>query len=482
MKRIKNTKLNQDTEMKRSILNRIFANSVLQARGSYGNTTSFNGMRDVYQALGYPAIDKIEFGDFYTKYKRQDIAAAVIDKPVYGSWKLQPIVRTGGEDDRDNDPFRDRWEELVKQFKLYSVFQRVDKLAGIGRYASLYIGVGDDSLDVRNPIGTSKDLLYIQPYSEDNSTIKTIDNDITSKRYGLPSQYGLRSVQISGGVVQSGTYQESLVDHSRVIHIADNLLENNVYGTSRLEKIYNRLLNLELIVGGGAEMFWQGAFPGLAFNVQEGFELDGEDLAALDNEIKKYVHNLERYMKLNGVEANSLSSNVADPSNHVDTQLKMISIASNIPKRILEGSERGELASSQDTKAWNDYCDNRRTTFCEDSILRPTIDKFIEVGILPQPKEDYVVEWPDLETTGDKEKAEIGKIRAESIRSYASTPDAQYIVTPKSFLEEVLDMDPEKVDRILEESEQAMEQVMEGEIEADSTEEEDIELLEEENE
>lgn len=480
MKRKKSAeaRLNQDTEQRRSILNKVLANSVLQSRASYGNTQTYNGLRDVYSALGYPAIDKITYNDFYVKYKRQDIAAAIIDKPVYGAWKKTPVVRTGGEEVRDKDTFRDAWEDLAKEFRLFSIFQRVDKLAGIGRYATLYIGVNDGTEYPSETIGNSNELLYVQPYSEDNAIIKTADTDSNSNRFGQPDKYGLRSVAIEGGVVDSGSYKEVQVDHSRIIHIADNLLENNVWGTSRLEKAYNRLLNLELIVGGGAEMFWQGAFPGLVFNVRDGYELTAEDITNLDAEIDKYVHNIERYMRLNGIDINNLSSSVADPSNHVDTQLKMISIATGIPKRILEGSERGELASSQDTKAWNEYLDNRRATFCEYSILRPTVDKLIEVGILPTPEEDYIVEWPDLETTGEKEKAEVGKIRAESIKSYSSSPETQMVIPPKSFLEEIMDLDPDKVERILEEQEEMMRQALDSEMEADETEEEDMENLE----
>ena len=477
MKRKNSTeaRLNQDTELRRSILHKVFANSVLQSRASYGNTQTFNGLRDVYSALGYPAIDKITYKDFYVKFKRQDIAAAIINKPVYGAWKKTPIVRTGGE---DKDTFRDAWEKIAKEFRLFSIFQRVDKLAGIGRYATLYIGVNDGAEFPSETIGNSSVLLYVQPYSEENAVIKTADTDSNSSRFGQPDKYGLRSVAIEGGVIDSGSYKEVQVDHSRIIHIADNLLENNVWGMSRLENVYNRLLNLELIVGGGAEMFWQGAFPGLAFNVQEGYELSAEDVANLETEIEKYVHNIERYMKLKGIDVNSLSSSVADPSNHVETQLKMISIATGIPKRILEGSERGELASSQDTKAWNEYLDNRRTTFCEYSILRPTVDKFIEVGILPTPEEDYIVEWPDLETTGEKEKAEVGKIRAESIKSYTSSPETQMVIPPKSFLEEIMDLDPDKVERVMKEQEDVMRDVLDSEIEADETEQEDMENLE----
>lgn len=480
MKRLKNKNPNTSTnaEMNRMILNKVLANSVMGSRASYGGTKTFSGDRDIYTSLGYPTT--IDYTEFYSKYLRQDIATAIIDKPVNGAWKYAPIIKTDGN--QGDDSFNKAWEAIAKEFKLMNLFQRIDKLAGIGRYSTLYFGVQEnEGSKVNEPLEQSNKLLYIQPYSEVNSPIKVIEMDHQSSRYGLPNNYGLRSAKIAGGQVDYNATVETNVHYSRVIHIADNLLENNIYGTPRLEKIYNRLLNLELIVGGSAEMFWQGAFPGLAFNVQEGFELDATDLANLDEEIKKYVHNMERYMKLNGIDVNNLSASVADPSSHVEVQLKMISIATGIPKRILEGSERGELASSQDTKAWNTYCDTRRKTFCENEILRPTIDKLISIGILQEPVGgEYIVEWPDLETTSDKDKAEVAKIMTDSLSSFTSNPNTQMIITPEAYLEEFMELEPDKVERIIEKMESQLKTMLDSEADGEETEEEDMELLKEE--
>jgi len=481
MKRIKTNKAEASTQINRAILNKIFANSVIQSRMSYGNTKTFNGLRDPYQALGYPQVGQISYSEYFAKYLRQDIASAIIDKPVYGAWREAPIIRTEGVDE-EQDSFKQAWDELNNKFKLINMFQRLDKLAGLGKYAVLYFGVQDGSQEAGEELIRASKLLYIQPYSEDNAPIKAMDMDRTSERYALPETYGLKTVTISGGQVDYNSTNETRVHHSRLLHVADNLLENNVFGIPRLEKIYNRLLNLELIVGGSAEMFWQGAFPGLAFNVQEGYELGEPELTALEEEIKKYVHNMERYMKLNGIDVNNLSSQVVDPLNHIEAQLKMISIATGIPKRILEGSERGELASSQDTKAWNNYCDNRRTTFCEHEILRPTVDKLIDIQVLPEPQGgEYTVEWPDLDAPSDKDKAEVGKIRSEAIRSYTATPDAQLLFPLRSYLTDILDMSPEKIERIMQESEENYLEMLKQESEGESTEEEDMEILDSES-
>ena len=45
----------------------------------------YNGARDIYQALGYPLT--LSFDDYLNRYIRQDIAKAIIDRPVKATWQ-----------------------------------------------------------------------------------------------------------------------------------------------------------------------------------------------------------------------------------------------------------------------------------------------------------------------------------------------------------------------------------------------------------
>ena len=426
------------------MLNSLSGSNVLGSRMSYGGTQTFDGKRDIYQALGYPRLDAISYGDYYLRFRRQDIAKIIVNRPVEDSWRKLPVVRVEGDKE---DKFKDIWDTLNKDKGIYNKLIRSDKVSRIGRYGVFLIGV-DDGLELNEPMVAAKNLLYIQPYSEDNAKVKTLSQDTTSERYGLPESY---SLQTSTGIVDSST-KTIEVHHSRVVHIAEELIESNVYAIPPLECVYNRLLNMELIVGGSAEMFWQGAFPGLAFKTDSEHDLTATS-AELTEEIEKYVHKMERYMKLQGIDVQNLAPAVADPSKHAELQIKMISIATRIPKRILEGSERGELSSSQDTEAWDNTMDGRRENHIEPTILRPLIDKLIAVGILEEPKDGYHIEWPDLSAPSDKDRAETGRIQAEAISKYTSSPDAQMIIAPKSFFEEIMGLPEEKVKRIMEEIE-----------------------------
>jgi hypothetical protein len=413
----------------------------LVSRMSMGNTTSYGGLRDVWSALGYPADGKLNFDHFWLKYKRQDVAAAVIEKPVEGAWRQLPVVR--GID--DNDTFQMAWESLEEELGIFRTLIRADIMSRIGEYAVMVFGFDDGADRLSDPVERAKSLLYLQPYLQKHAEIKSLVEDNTDPRFGLPDIY---SVQINHTTSTNTNTMGTLVHHSRILHIADNLIESNIYGMPALERVYNRLENMELIVGGSAEMFWRGAFPGMAFSVKDGATLTDAGRVELEEEIQSYVHDLQRYMKLQGLDIQQLATQIADPATHADIQLKFISVATGIPKRILEGSERGELASSQDSESWNNKCDTRRRNHCENTILRPFIQRLGDIGVLDVPDE-YEVEWPDLESQSDEAKSKVGKDRTEAIAKYADSPTAPLVVPPREFLMDILELPEEKVDRIM---------------------------------
>jgi len=211
--------------------------------------------------------------------------------------------------------------------------------------------------------------------------------------------------------------------------------------------VLNRLQDLELIVGGSSEMFWRGAFPGYGFKLDEGYASDPDDLAKLQTEIETYMHGLKRYLKLKGVSIEDMAQQIADPKSQADTMIDLIASATRIPKRILLGSERGELASSMDEKSWLATVEARRKQHCEPTIVRPFIDRLTKVGILPEPKDGYSVEWPDLMAASEKEIADIGETKTKSLKSYIESGGDE-IIPPDVFMEKMLGMSDDEIEQI----------------------------------
>ena len=284
----------------------------------------------------------------------------------------------------------------------------------------------------------------MKPFGEKSAQITTFVADPKDKRYGKPLLYTIESAEVNNGSVQSSVSYVK-IHHSRVIHITDDPLESEIYGTPRLEVVFNRLMDLEKLIGGDAEMFWRGARPGYEGKVDKEYQMTEEMKEDLKDQIDEFENNLRRILVNEGVELKSLAQQVVDPANHVDVQIQMISAVTGIPKRILTGSERGELASTQDSSEWKDYVQARREDHAEPNILRLFVDRLIELQVLPKPEEDYDVKWSDLYSMSEKARVEIGKGRANALREYLYSPMAQGIVPKKAFLEYFLGFNKEQI-------------------------------------
>lgn len=399
-------------------------------------TMTYDGNRDIYQALGYPTV--LDFHNYYLpKYIRHDIAKAVIDRPVRAAWRGGVTIQKK-ESKGIVAPIETAWNKLEIEFKLHTIFKRVDKLTGIGRYGVLLLGLNDTE-DFSLPVTSkSNKLMYIKPLGEGSAKILEYEQRQNNPRYGKPTMY---SIALNTGETTSSTSFN--VHYTRIIHITEDLLENEVFGTPRLEAVFNRLLDLEKIVGGDAEMYWRGARPGFGGTVDKDYTLTKENEDSLQDTFDEYENNLRRFLLTEGVDIKQFTQQITDPSKNVDVQISMISAEKGIPKRVLMGSERGELSSSQDRQEWDLWVQSRREEFMEPMIVRPVVDRFMELGILPTT--EYVVRWDELFAMSPKEKSEIAERLANAIRYYTATPTAEYIIPKEMFQRRILGLNDEEM-------------------------------------
>ena len=434
--------LTKMTDNEREAAFGILFNSAIAVRESIAARLgkSFNDDRKLYAALGYPTSPS--YNDYAAKYERQDIARAVVDLPVRESWRMVPDI----VDDKEGESeFEKQWATLIKDRKVFHYLSRVDRLASLGTYAILFLGF-DDTQEQAQELTSARELLYMMPYTELNATVSTYESNTKNERYGHPTLYQVNRKSLGIG---SDTGLQTNVHWTRILHVAEDTLEDDLAGIPRLRAILNRLYDLQKIVGGSAEMYWRGALPGYGLKVDENRTLGTQDLADLKVEMEKYLHGLQRFVRLEGVSIQDFAVQVADPSNHVDVQIDMICAQTRIPKRILLGSERGELASTQDKVAWAAVIEARRLEYCEPMILRPFIDRLIKVGALPEPKgNEYTIEWPDLLAPGDKEKAEIGEVRSKALKNYADSIGAEDVLPPEIFYKKILHLSDDEIEKI----------------------------------
>ena len=406
-------------------MNTLVPNSQLISRAELAGRLglSFNEKRDIYTALGYKKI--LRYQDFFDRYVRQDVATRIIDAPPAATWQNPPTITS-------TPTFDKKFAILIAQLKLFSKIERADKVAGIGRYATLLIGTRGN---LSSP-ATSSDILYLSVFSEANAEIERFDEDTSSPRFGLPSLYRIQLT--SDTSARRKVISTQTVHYSRIIHVAEGLSEDDIYGKPRLEPVFNRLDDLEKVVGGGAEMFWLGAYRGMQADIDKDMQLDPDDEAKLSEEIDEYIHGLRRYIRTRGIKMTEFDASVADPRGAFSTIMSLISGATGIPQRILTGSERGQLASEQDVRNWNTKVRERQLSYAENIILRPLIDRLISYNALPD--KPYEILWPDVTALGDVERSIVAQRIGTAVKSVSEqvTP----FITPQEFREHYLNLKP----------------------------------------
>lgn len=412
--------------------------------------------RDVDAECGHPVEITIE--DYKKAFDRGDLASRVVSVWPDECWSEDPKIFEQEEEQKTK--FELAWEELEKRLKMLSMMQRADVMSGVGRFGLILLGF-DDGKRLDQPITLQEEgsegaqgevkLVYIRVFDESFIEIDSYETDTKNPRYGQPVIYNLTL----GETTNEATGKASLVQTrqkvhwTRVVHLTDNRTSSEVFGEPRLKKVWNRVLDVKKIAGGSGEMFWKGGFPGLSLETHPSdvpIEIDTE---ATKKQIDAYQNGLQRYLTLTGMQAKSLTTQVADPTQHVDVQIRLISMTLGIPWRVFLGSEAAQLASEQDTRAWNRRLTRRRNKYLTPFLIMPVIDRLIQAGVLPRPKQ-VIVEWPSLNTLTDKEEAEVAKAKTEALSKYILV-GGNSLIPPFFFLTLVMGFTHEEAVAILDE-------------------------------
>lgn len=385
---------------------------------------TFHGARDLYEILGYDRL--LTNRQYRDRYARGGLAGRVVDVFPNACWRGSFDLVENADEDEPPDPtkpltaFESAWKKLDQRLQIQTRIRKVDMLAGLSTYAVLLLGVkGKSTLDTPLPRGTGPDdLMYLSafcggggPGGDTRSRAVAMDADVTimqfdvdpfSPRFGNPDLYQLRRTDVSSPEL----YRP--VHWTRIIHIAENALYDEVYGQPALERVWNLFDDLDKTTGGGAEAFWLRANAGLHLDIDKEMTLEPDDVKQLKEQSEEYKHQLTRWLRTRGVKVETLGSDVANFGPPADAIITQIAGSKGIPKRILTGSEMGELASSQDRDNWKDQVTGRQLQYCAPHIVRPLIDRLVQYGYLPAPEGDpsnYSIKWPHLQVMTEAERS-----------------------------------------------------------------------------
>jgi hypothetical protein len=453
------------TKKKRVVSNKKYlsANQFQQLQSTVQNTTYtitremlnrlLSPQDNIEEACGYLAT--LSINDYRNMYNRYGIAKRVVHIWPDECWQSPPSVLEN--EDPEETEFEKAWKKLDVKFSLCSALHRADALSGIGSHGGILLGVDDGQKPDKAISGINittgevvdrkeRNLIYLQVYDEQMLKIDTFEKDMRSPRHGHPKTY---SVEISEGGLKAGDKVQQKVHWTRIVHLADNRESSDVVGVSRLQAVYNYLYDVKKVGGGSGEMFWKGGFPGYSFELmpeaaQMGAELDVE---SVKEQMQLYASGLQRWLSLKGVTAKSLNPQLADPTGHLDIHLRLIAISIGVPYRVLLGSEEGKLASTQDKRTWNSRVARRQTNYCTPMVVRPFIDRLINIGCLPEPKDGYKVVWPDLNVATEDDVAKVALNRTDAFSKYVAG-GVDVLIPPRQYFTEVHKMSDAAVEAI----------------------------------
>jgi hypothetical protein len=423
--------------------------------------------RDLDKECGYIVAPNIN--TYWELYNRNGVASRIVNVFPDECWQKPPEVYEV-EDESQVTAFEKWISDHIRDKALWSILHRADRVSGIGQYGVLLIGftdgrnldqpvvgLNDAGLPAQGRPAKSLDVAFYRVFTQRDITGIELESNQSSPRFGYPKFYNINfgspdDALQTGTIVSSKTVSYK-VHWTRIVHLADNRLSSEIAGIPRLQQPLNNVSDLRKVLGGSAEMFWKGAFPGYAFTTYPELagQLDPIDKDELLDEYQAYVDGLQRILTGENGKWESLEPQIADPTNHVTQHLLIICATIGVPLRIFLGSEAAHLASTQDKQTWNDRLMGRNSRYLDPYVVRPVIDRLILTGVCPSPKAGptaYLTSWSDLNANTEKDQADISMKLTQSLLQYV-TSGAWKLMPPKMYFVMILRMTAKEADAII---------------------------------
>ncbi len=443
-----------DTPKRRGML-RALGDLVTRAGLAAKLGQTYGGDRDLYNSFGYRRDP--EFDDYLSYYLRGDIAARVVDLYPKATWRHDPSIRS------DDQKFVEAIDEMNDRNRLYHFMERVDEISGIGQFGVMLIGTtGSKVTEEPGKLGGPEDIIYLSAFHQGSVEITQFEEDSENPRFGQATMYaidltgttvgssGVVSRGVDRGVTSPGstlpqsgqTGTKTQIPWQRVVHVAENTIEDSVYGQPRLARVLNRIDDLFKVLGGSAELYWQNVAGIWHADISPDVTVSEEDLDQFEDDMLAARQGITRLIQTRGTELGLITGTGTDPSGTFNALKQVIAAASEIPERVLFGSERGQLAGDQDQREWQARIAARQNQYAEPIILRQTLDRFIMLGALPAPVGGYEVDWPPLDAPSTADRAKVAADFGTAIAALAPAGVPELLMPPWEVREHILGLDP----------------------------------------
>lgn len=388
-------------------------------------TKMLESRKNIEAECDYPETEALTSTAYRHIFDRDVIGRRIVSLYPEEAWMMSPSLFEK-ESGKITTPFETDWDNVAKTLNNNSWYQAEDAeghplweycrrgniLSRICSYGGLLLGTDHKgTLDTElqfKPGKKTNELLYVRAFDESTLEIAERDEDNTSKRFKQPVYYNI-TVEGNGGAGD-----KKRVHWTRIVHLADNIESSEVETVPTLRPYINRVIDLRKLLGGSAEMYWRGALPPIFLGTDPKLGLKVGMKGESKDAFEAMMESLQRYAFIPGVIPHQLAPSVSDPSKQIAAQIEAICILLGCPVRIFIGSERGELASSQDTRTWNNRLAAYQTKYLIPRLIVPLVDRLINIGVLTAPK-NYRVIFPDLNTLTPMERAQLALSRTDSL-------------------------------------------------------------------
>jgi len=371
-----------------------------------------DGKRDYNVLFGH--IEDPAYCDYVGYYKRSPIGNLVVNRIAKACWNEPPKILVD-----DKEILEEEIKELSRR-GFFNALERADRINRIGAFSVLVIGTRDDGLPLDAPIGRSRNMesIYFRVYGENAILVAKWDNEPSSPRFNLPLIYQLTVIQSVESSTQLSTAnaQSINVHWSRVVHLAEGALENELVGQSSLEPILNALTDMIKTTGGSSEAHFRNARPQTALTADKDINLDSSTEAAkkLQKNMKEFENGWGSFLRLQGITATKLNMTNISPRDAFDLSIEQVSGQTGIPVRILIGKGAGQLAGSEDRATVGGLILDRRNSLCSLWLLAG-LKILSNAGLFDLP-DNAEVKWEPSSPLTEKEEAEVAKIKADTLK------------------------------------------------------------------
>ena len=398
-----------------SVVRLAIKNSLAHARNLraiLGVPSRLSTKHDFEKDFGYK--EELAFDDLYFMYKRHSAANSLVGKTHSKTWETIPTLRSSTARAREMEPNAEEKtiDDHFQRIRFWQKLAMADTRGMVGEYSGVIFQFADGK-KFSEPVAEGsvkgvEGLYNVIPAWQGQLQISEWDTDETSPTFGEPKMMTYDEASVDPSQGKSRSFQ---IHPSRVYIWSQ---DKTTFNDSKMEAVYNALVDMAKIRGAGGEGFWKNAKsqPFIKFdpevNLQElkaalGVESEAEIAEKLDQVVEDWTKGFDNSLMLQGGDIGTIQTQLPQPKQFYEIAAREVAATWGIPEKIWFGNQTGERSSTEDANSWNKYNMSRRYNYVVPNIM-DVLAKLVEVGVLTE--KDWALYWEDLTGATKRERME----------------------------------------------------------------------------